>query len=166
MSVSDRHRGTAAEAWAGDWLGLVRRYLGAILVSNLLWETLQLPLYTIWREAAPPALAFAVLHCTAGDVAIAAACLVLALVLFGAADWAREVRVYRRVAAVATAIGVAYLVYSERVNVGVVGAWDYAPEMPRLPPFGTGLAPFLQWLLLPPLAFRHAWRHRMGKRRR
>ncbi len=165
-----RHREGAAGAAAGPpggaWLGLLRRYLGTVLLGNLLWETLQLPLYTIWHDAAPPALAFAVLHCTLGDVAIAAACLALALVFSGTADWAREVRVYRRVAAVATTIGVAYLVYSEHVNVGVPGRWAYAPEMPRLPPFGTGLAPFLQWLLLPPLAFLCAWRHRVGKRRR
>ncbi len=163
MSAGGRHREQAARTPGGDWLGLLRRYLAAILLGNLIWEVLQLPLYTIWQEATLPTLAFAVLHCTLGDVAIAAACLVLALISFGTVDWAREVRAYRRVAAVATAIGVAYLVYSEYVNVGAPGRWDYAPEMPRLPPFGTGLAPFLQWLLLPPLAFVHAWRRRDGR---
>lgn len=130
--MGNRQAAPAAQAPAGDWLALLRRYLGAVLLGNLLWEVLQLPLYTIWHGAAPARLAFAVLHCTLGDVAIAAACLVLALVFFGTADWPREVRVYRRVATVAAATGVAYLVYSERVNVDALGTSEYAPAMPRL----------------------------------
>jgi hypothetical protein len=36
-----------------------------------------------------------------------------------------------------------------------IGArWEYAEQMPRLPLLGTGLAPLLQWLLIPPLV---AW---------
>ena len=31
------------------------------------------------------------------------------------------------------------------------GRWEYAEAMPRLPLLGTGLAPLLQWLLIPPL---------------
>lgn len=33
---------------------------------NLLWEIAQLPLYTIYEEGEPAAIAFAVAHCTAG----------------------------------------------------------------------------------------------------
>lgn len=47
----------------------------------------------------------------------------------------------------------AYTVYSEWLNVTVRGSWAYAPSMPKLPVFGTGLSPFLQWLVVPVIAF-------------
>jgi hypothetical protein len=56
------------------------------------------------------------------------------------------------VAVVATAVGLGYTVFSEWLNVEVREAWAYAEAMPRLPLLGTGLAPVLQWLILPPLA--------------
>jgi len=34
----------------------------------------------------------------------------------------------------------------------VRGSWAYTPAMPRVPPLGTGLAPLLQWLLLPTMS--------------
>jgi hypothetical protein len=49
-------------------------------------------------------------------------------------------------------IGLGYLVYSEWVNIELRGSWAYTEAMPRLPPFGTGLAPLLQWLVIPPIA--------------
>ena len=64
------------EAWALiGW-----RYLPWLAGLNLAWEVLQLPLYTIWSEASAGYIAFAVVHCTVGDVVIGLASLVLALV--------------------------------------------------------------------------------------
>ena len=40
--------------------------------------------------------------------------------------------------------------------------WEYAPLMPRVPWLGTGLAPLLQWLILPLLMLWMARRHRLG----
>ena len=60
-------------------------YAWVFLVGNLVWEVAQLPLYTLFREARPIDIAWAVL--------------------------------------------------------------------PRLPPLGTGLAPLLQWLAVPSVAF-------------
>ena len=31
----------------------MRAYFGAFLIGNLVWESLQLPLYAIWREGSP-----------------------------------------------------------------------------------------------------------------
>jgi hypothetical protein len=50
-----------------------------------------------------------------------------------------------------TLLGVGYTVASEWLNVVVRQTWAYTQAMPRLPPFGTGLSPVLQWLLLPGL---------------
>lgn len=133
------------------WRRVLIRYLGFIAVANLVWEVAQLPLYTIFQTGRPGALAFAVVHCTAGDVLIALAALALALALVGRDTWPADA--YVQVAAAATVIGVGYTVYSEWLNTGVRQSWAYAPAMPTLPLLGTGLAPVAQWLVLPLLGF-------------
>lgn len=133
------------------WRRVLVRYLCFIAVANLAWETVQLPLYTIWQTGSPGELTFAVVHCTAGDVLIALAALTLALALVGRDTWPTET--YVRVAAIATALGVGYTLYSEWLNTEVRQSWAYAPAMPTLPLLRTGLAPVAQWLVLPPLGF-------------
>src|SRR5829696_4004989 len=55
------------------------RFTALIFVGlNLAWEITQLPLYTIWWTDPGPRIAFAVLHCTAGDLMIGAASLAAA----------------------------------------------------------------------------------------
>ena len=53
----------------------------------------------------------------------------------------------------AIALGVAYAILSEWLNVKVWRSWAYAPAMPVLPGIGTGLTPLLQWIIVPALAF-------------
>ena len=60
----------------------LRRYLGVSIVANLVWEILQLPLYTIWTTGTRKQQAFAVVHCTVGDAMIAGLSLLAALALF------------------------------------------------------------------------------------
>lgn len=126
-------------------------YLGLLLGVNLVWEILQLPLYTLWEEENVAFIAFAVAHCTGGDLLIGLAALAAAWVLCGARPWPQ--RRYREVAVTATLLGVAYTVFSEWHNTAVLASWRYAAQMPVLPVTGTGLAPLLQWIVLPPLAF-------------
>lgn len=128
----------------------IRRYIGVTAIGHLLWEVIQLPLYTLWREGSPGEIAFATLHCTAGDLLIALASLAGAWLLAGAAPW--PARRFFVVAALTVALGVGYTLYSEWINVSVRGSWTYAPAMPRLPLLGTGLTPLLQWIAIPPLA--------------
>lgn len=125
-------------------------YLGFIAIGDLLWEAAQLPLYTVWLRGSVRDRSVAVLHCWVGDILIAAACLLAALLLAGR-GWPARSRA--RVAFVALVLGLAYAVYSEWMNVGVRHAWAYSSRMPQLPPLGTGLSPFLQWMVIPSLAF-------------
>lgn len=129
----------------------LRRYLGFVVAANLAWEIAQLPLYTLWDEASAGFIVYAVVHCTAGDVMIAFFALVAALLLCRSGAWPGHE--YRRVAVVATLLGVGYTVFSEWHNTAVLVSWTYADRMPVLPPLGTGLAPLAQWIVLPPLAF-------------
>lgn len=137
-------------AQKGDWLSAIRRYLGVTLAAHVVWEALQVPLYGIWEDGSANAIAFAVVHCTGGDLLIAVASLVAALMLAGSPGW--PAKRFHAVAALTIALGVLYTVYSEWLNVSVRGSWSYAARMPTLPPLGTGLSPLLQWIVVPGLA--------------
>jgi hypothetical protein len=120
-----------------------------VAIANLLWELAQLPLFTIWTEASREFIAFAVLHCTGGDVLIGASALLLAMCFAAPSGFPGQGLV--RVAVIATLIGVAYTLFSEWLNTAVRLSWSYAPAMPIVPVLGTGLAPLAQWIVLPPL---------------
>jgi hypothetical protein len=159
---SSQPRWPAAASRSDGWLLALRRYLAATAALDLAWETGQLPLYTIWREGSVREKAFAVLHCAAGDLVIALVVLVGALVLAGTSAW--PARRTGSIAALTILGGLACTVFSEWLNVEVRRSWAYADLMPVLPPFGTGLSPVLQWLVVPALALR-AVRRRAGSGR-
>ena len=138
---------TASEA---NWLQTVRRYFGVSLAANFVWEILQLPLFTLWTTGTLRQQAFAVFHCTIGDVMIAALSLLAALVLVAQQNWPRSS--VARVFLLSLAVGLGYTIYSEWLNTSVRGNWAYSQWMPTLPLLGTGLAPLMQWLIVPTLA--------------
>jgi hypothetical protein len=155
MTVSvDLLRGNQASR---AWLQALRAYLGATAVGNLVWETLHLPLYTIWTTETAREQAFAVVHCTLGDLLIALSALTLALVVVGDPDWPR--RRFQRIAFLAVIFGLAYTLFSEWLNVVVRASWAYSDHMPVLSLFGLtiGLSPLLQWIVVPAAAFGIAW---------
>ena len=127
------------------------RYLAGVAALHLLWEVVQLPLYTLWRGSPLSTIAFAVVHCTLGDVLIAACSLYLAVVACGGSQWP-QVR-FLRVALLAGVMGLTYTVFSEWNNTAITRTWAYSSLMPTW--WGIGLSPLLQWLVIPALAF---WR--------
>jgi hypothetical protein len=141
-------------AMRNRWLGPFGRYLALILIGNLAWEIGQLPLYAIWTEGTLGRMAFAVAHCTGGDALIATAALAAGWLLAGMPAWPHQR--YGLTAFFAIVVALAYTVFSEWLNVSVRGSWAYAAIMPTVPPFGTGLAPLLQWLVVPAVVFRYA----------
>ncbi len=141
---------------SAGWHAALRRYVIVSVAANLLWEALQFPLYTFWKASTWRQIVFDIAHCTAGDIMIATLALTASLMLVGRAEWPS--RSFARVAAVTLALGVAYTIYSEWINVVVRKSWAYAPSMPVLPLIGTGLSPLLQWLMVPSLALYFASR--------
>lgn len=108
-------------------------------------------------------MAFAVVHCTLGDVLIGASALLVALILLRAgslASWP-----WRRLAALAALLGAGYTVFSEWMNTAILGSWAYAASMPRieLGAVTIGLSPLLQWLVVPPLALYLMRLHAAGR---
>lgn len=133
-----------------DWLSALRGYLAVSSVAHLVWETLQLPLYTLWTTGDVREQTLAVLHCTGGDVLIATSTLTAALVAFGSAGWPSES--FRRVLVCTVLLGVGYTIFSEWLNIVVRESWAYSPLMPVVPIINMGLSPLLQWMVIPVLA--------------
>jgi hypothetical protein len=156
----DRHSATFTDAGplmrhsfsvpGATWRFLALRYAPPLAVLSFLWEVSHLPLYTIAYEANFRAQAYAVLHCTAGDVLIGLTSLFLAALLFGR-SW--PARGHGRVLVTAVVFGTGYTVFSEWLHTRITLAWQYTEAMPQLPLLGTGLTPFLQWLVIPPVAY-------------
>ena len=146
---------------ATSFLGTLRRYFAVIVPANLVWEFAHLPLYTIWTTGTAGELVFAAVHCTGGDVLIATATLVLALLLTGS-GWPGQRSAVRRVVALTLVLGVGYTLFSEWLNIVVREAWAYSDLMPIVPVLNAGLSPLLQWIVIPAAAF--AWALRPFRR--
>lgn len=143
--------GDLTEGLSAPWLFRLRRYLAFVAAANLVWEAAHVPLYTIWGEGTPSEIAFAVIHCTGGDLLISVASLVLALLLVGNHAW--PARAVGPVAVLTSAFGVSYTVFSEWLNVVVRKSWAYSDLMPVIPVLDAGLSPVAQWIVIPLTAF-------------
>jgi len=135
----------------GAWLGTLRRFLVFVAVASLVWEFAQMPLYTLWYEGSPGEIIFAAVHCTGGDVLIASASLLLALLSAARPTWPHET--YRRVAALTIALAFGYTVFSEWLNTEIRGSWAYSDLMPVVPVLEAGLSPLAQLVVIPIAAF-------------
>ncbi len=149
-----------------DWneqLGAAGIYLGVSAFAHLAWETLQLPLYTLWTSGTPWEIAFAIIHCTVGDIMIASSALVAAILVGRFWSWPRSD--WKQVAVLTIIFGLSYTAYSEWFNVYVRNAWAYSAAMPTLRIGGIklGLSPLLQWLIVPTVALESVRRSLSGE---
>lgn len=92
-----------------------------LFALNLVWEVAQLPLYSLGSWSTWSAIAYAVLHCTAGDAGIALASYVVAAFATRSPRWPLE----RPMAGLAVAwlVAVVYTVWAEWQNVYVLRKW-------------------------------------------
>ena len=111
------------------------RFLAALAGFNSVWE-----------------IGYAVAHCTAGDVLIGLACAIAMLALTGW-SWPLPGRLSARLLGIFVAFAVTYTILSKWLNTPVRLIWAYLDLMPVLPLFGTCVAPLLQWIVAPALAF-------------
>ncbi len=136
----------------GRKLKYIFRFLAVLAGLNLLWEIGQLPFYTLWHDGSWQKIGYAVAHCTAGDVLIALACAIVALA-FTRWHWPMLGRQSALFLVSFITLSVAYTIFSEWFNTTVRMSWAYSDLMPVLPLLGTGVAPLLQWIAVPILAF-------------
>lgn len=122
-------------------------WIVAAVALHGIWEVAQLPLYTLWDDPDRWRVVRYVAHCLAGDGLIAATTYLLTAIVFRDLDWPRRRPWPAGVFVVA--LGLAFTAASEWVNVYVLGAWAYKDTMPLI--VGIGLAPLLQWIMVPAL---------------
>jgi len=136
-----------------SWSFILRRYLPRLGFFSLVWEIVQLPLYTLWADSGAWQIAFAVVHCTVGDAMIGMAALVLSLILSRAGQPSAWPAV--RIGVNVLIFTLAYTALSERVNLAQ-GNWSYSAWMPIVPWLEVGLSPMLQWVVVPFVTWRWA----------
>ena len=128
---------------------ITRAVLWSVLAFflNLGWEIAHVRLYTIWADADGMGVAWALVHCTLGDVVIALAMFALAGIVLRRADWPAS---RPGTGGAIVVIGaMAFTAWSEWYNVYRAVNWGYTASMPMI--LGIGLSPLLQWLILPPV---------------
>lgn len=132
-------------------------YLAASAFGHGVWEVAQLPLYTIWTTGTAARQVFAIVHCTAGDVLIAAWTLGLAVLLLR--NWSSQHKT-SMIAVATIVLGVLYTGFSEWRNVYVEGSWAYNGLMPTvmIGGYAIGLSPLVQWVIVPSIALWFALR--------
>ena len=133
------------------------------MIGHFFWEVAQLPLYTLWRTGTPREIAFALFHCTGGDVLITTATFAAAVALARHFRWPP---LGWRMVFTAIILGTAYTIFSEWLNVEIRRTWSYTAAMPVVAFLGTGLTPLLQWLIVPGLSlaiigYRYRRAHRL-----
>ena len=124
-------------ALAGLWAALA-------FVLNLAWEVAHVRLYTIWAAGDGMSIAWALLHCSLGDVVTALAMFALAGIVLQRADWPTS---HAWTGGAIVVVGaIVFTAWSEWYNVYRAANWSYTASMPLI--FGIGLSPLLQWIVL------------------
>lgn len=116
---------------------------------NFVWEFWQAPLYRGMRAAPHWAGVETCTIATLGDVLIALLAFWFIAAIVHSRGWVLEPSVSTVLGFTAT--GIAVTVGAEWLFTDALDRWAYSASMPRIPVLGTGLAPVLQWLVLPPL---------------
>ena len=119
------------------------------LLLHFMWEMLQVPLYAQLPGATHWDGIRTCLRATFGDAAIALAAYWCAAAAGRSRQWFR--RPGRGAFWTYLAVGLVATVVLERLATGSAQRWAYAPAMPMVPLLGVGLAPIMQWLVLPPM---------------
>lgn len=139
--------------WYDDpqvWRFVFVRYPLVFTPISLLWEIAQLPLYRLWSEAPSASIAYAVIHCTLGDMFIGVVALLIALVATRARGFERWH--WARIGMCTITLGFTYTIFSEWLNTSMRMSWAYSEWMPLTPFISLGVSPLLQWLVVPTIA--------------
>jgi len=114
---------------------------------HFVWETLHLPLYTLWKEASLAEILWDITSCTTADIIIAAVSFSTALVVI--AKSRDQPRQARRFSVWLLVTGLSITTILEILNVYIWENWAYSEHMPIVPLLDVGLSPMAQWLVIP-----------------
>jgi hypothetical protein len=129
---------------------------------HFVWEFLQVPLYAGLADMPHWDAVKLCVRATLGDVGMALAAFWAASLAARGRGWL--LRPSFVAGAVFLAVGVILTVAFEYHAISIASRWAYAKGMPQVAPFGTGLSPLFQWLVVPPVVIWLARRHLLGVR--
>ena len=115
---------------------------------HFVWEFLQVPTYAGMAEMAHWQGIKLCTSATIGDVGFALTAFWTACLVARTRYWMDNQALP---ALVFLGVGIALTVGFEFYYTQVTQRWTYSDLMPLVPPFGTGLSPLLQWIVIPPL---------------
>ncbi len=126
------------------------------------WEFVQVPAFAGMAEMGHWEAIRLCLSATIGDVGFALTAFWAASLAARSRDWV--LRPARLPLGLFLAVGILLTIGFEYYYTNVSLRWAYSDLMPLVPPFGTGLTPILQWLIIPPLVVWLSRRHLLGAR--
>ena len=116
---------------------------------HFVWEFLQVPTYAGMAEMAHWQGIKLCTSATIGDVGFALTAFWTASLVARTRHWmGNQVAIP---ILVFLGVGIALTVGFEFYYTQVTLRWTYSDLMPLVPPFGTGLSPLLQWIVIPPV---------------
>ena len=116
---------------------------------HFVWEMWQIPFYIEMKEASH---AGGVLFCslaTAGDAVIAVACFWIISLSKKNRTWIQYLSIKEIGWFILLSIGATIIL--EKINVEMLGRWEYSSAMPLLPFLNVGMVPIIQWIILSPV---------------
>ena len=116
---------------------------------HFVWEFLQVPTYAGMAEIAHLQGIKVCKSATIGDVGFALTAFWTASLVARTRHWIGDQVALPVLVFLGT--GIALTVGFEFYYTQVTQRWTYSDLMPLVPPFGTGLSPLLQWIVIPPL---------------
>ncbi|MFU8777905.1 MAG: hypothetical protein ACNA7M_09585 [Roseovarius sp.] len=129
---------------------------------HFVWEFVQVPAFAGLAGMSHWAAIKLCMSATVGDVGFALTAFWIASLTARGRGWI--LRPPRLPVAIFLAVGIALTVGFEYYHTTISLRWAYSAVMPLVPPFGTGLSPLLQWLVIPPLVIWLTRRHLLGAR--
>lgn len=116
-------------------------------VFHFVWEMLQVPTYEGMSTMEHWAGILVCTQATIGDVGFALTAFWITATFRRSRRWILSPSVGDVL--LFLAVGLVLTIAFEYYYVEVTHRWTYAAWMPLLPPLGTGLSPFIQWILVP-----------------
>lgn len=116
-------------------------------VLHFVWEFLQVPAFAGMADMRHWDGILLCTEATIGDVGLALTAFWSAALIARSRYWMMQPRFVPSV--VFLGVGIGLTVGLEYYYTEITGRWAYADIMPLVPPFGTGLSPFAQWIVVP-----------------
>ena len=119
------------------------------LLLNFAWEILQAPLYAGMAGLPHAQVTMACLQATVGDMVIMLLAYGAVAVVARSRRWIVATSGWQLAGFIAIGVSITAAIEWLATRGHWVQSWSYLPAMPLLPGTGIGLAPLLQWVLLP-----------------